>query len=173
MRGRDRTQRGGALALRLAALLLAAAGLLACRGQPERGGAPVPVQPERAGAQPGSATPASNDAMNSPASAPRPALRRLMAAHPDTVARQLPPDNAARVRAYLQSHAVPAEIARAIEAHEIWIGMTEEEVILSVGPATSREALPDRPGGHALVYAGEGWVLRFDAGGFLYELVER
>jgi hypothetical protein len=120
------------------------------------------------------------DAMNdrppaqSAAAPARPVLRRLLTAHPETVARQAPPDNDARIAAYLKEHPeVPAEIAAAIKAHQLWAGMSQAEAVLSVGPATRQEAIPDRPGAQALFYAGEGWLLRFDAGGYLYELVER
>lgn len=101
-------------------------------------------------------------------------MRRLLTAHPETVARQVPADNDARIAAYLQDHAaVPAEIAAALRAHELWAGMTEAESILSVGPSTRREPIDGIPDGFALFYAGEGWLLRFGADGYLYELVER
>jgi hypothetical protein len=117
--------------------------------------------------------PGPGGAMSRSAPSARPALRRLLTAHPETVARQVPADNDARIRAYLAAHSdVPAEIAAALDAHELWAGMTQAEAELSVGPATRREAT-DAPNGFALFYAGEGWLLRFDGNGYLNALVER
>jgi hypothetical protein len=104
----------------------------------------------------------------------RPELRRILVAHPDTVARQVPADNPEHVAAYLAAHTdLPDQIVRGIQGHEIWLGMNDTEVTLSVGPSTRKEAVPDRPGAYALFYAGEGWLLRFGEDGYLYELVER
>jgi hypothetical protein len=86
----------------------------------------------------------------------------------------VPADNDARIEAHLAAHPdTPPDIATAIRAHEVWLGMTEAEVVLSVGPATRQEPVTGKPGAHGLFYAGEGWFLRFDESGYLYELVER
>jgi hypothetical protein len=150
---------------------LALVGALACRTR-EPTVAESPTSPSVHPIEP-VAGPGSN-AMNRAAPSPRPPLRRLIAAHPETVARQVPADTPSRIRRYLEAHPeVPAEIAAALDAHELWPGMTQVEAELSVGPATRREAVEDVPGGFALFYAGEGWLLRFDDHGFLISLVER
>lgn len=98
----------------------------------------------------------------------------MFAAHPQTVARQVPADNDARIEAHLAAHPdTPAQIAAAIRAHELWIGMTEAEVVLSVGAASRKEPVTDRPGAYSLFYAGEGWLLGFDENGYLDRVAER
>lgn len=136
---------------------------------PSSASAPAAEPTEQPGAQsPDTAAPPA------PALPARPALRRLFAAHPKTVARQVPADNDARIEAHLAAHPdTPADIATAIRAHEVWLGMTEAEVVLSVGPATRQEPVTGKPGAYGLFYAGEGWFLSFDDNGHLYELVER
>ena len=149
------------------ALVFIAVTLLACSGS-------EPQQAVRQPAQNGSTQQSGRDtdpAASKPAPTPepaRPALRRVLIAHPDTVARQVPPDNADKVRAYLAKHRnIPGEIITAIEKHEVWLGMTDQEVELSVGPATRQEE------GGALFYKGEGWLFRFDENRFLTEFLER
>lgn len=157
-----------ALARALCATLAASA--LACATPPQ-----PPAPPAEPVATPVAVEPATAPAEPVAPTAPaRPPLRRLFAAHPKTIVRQTPPDNDARIESHLAAHPdTPADIARAIRAHEIWLGMTEAEVVLSVGPATRKEPVREQPGAYGLFYAGEGWFLSFDSGGYLYQLVER
>lgn len=101
----------------------------------------------------------------------RPQLRKLFTAAPETVARQTSADHAARVSAYLETHALPDAISGAIRRHEIWLGMSRAEVFLSVGaPGGADAAWTDT--GRSLSYSGEGWHLKFDESGYLIEFVE-
>jgi hypothetical protein len=158
------------LARALCATLAASA--LACATPPQPPAPPAEPVATPVAVEPAAATaPAEPVAPTAPA---RPPLRRLFAAHPKTIVRQTPPDNDARIESHLAAHPdTPADIARAIRAHEIWLGMTEAEVVLSVGPATRKEPVREQPGAYGLFYAGEGWFLSFDSGGYLYQLVER
>jgi hypothetical protein len=88
--------------------------------------------------------------------------------------KHLTPEILAEAKAYLASRGdLPSEVRQAINTHEVWLGMTAEEVRLAIGEPTGSEKLSEKPGGHALTYSDEGWVLRFDEKGYLYELVER
>lgn len=165
-----------ARALARAFVACSAVGIVACSTPAPRQTEPV-EQPSAS-----ASTPADDPAASQPAAAPpaapatpaRPAVRRLFAAHPRTVARQVPADNDARIEAHLAAHPeTPADIAAAIRGHELWVGMTEAEVVLSVGPATRREPVSEDPGAYGLFYAGEGWFLSFDENGYLYSVVER
>lgn len=103
---------------------------------------------------------------------PRPEPRWVLTPHPDTVKTFVTAETLSKARAYLQQHPeLPAVVRHAIEAHEVWLGMSVEEVRLSIGPPTGEEPLED--GGRALIYASEGWVFRFTPAGWLREYVER
>jgi len=159
----------GAIACTTPGSRLASSATEPAEASPSSASAPAAEPSEQPGAQsPGTAAPAA------PALPARPPLRRLFAAHPKTVARQVPADNDARIEAHLAAHPdTPADIATAIRAHEVWLGMNQAEVVLSVGPATHQEPVTGKPGAYGLFYAGEGWFLSFDENGYLYELVER
>lgn len=104
----------------------------------------------------------------------RPALRKLFTPHPDTLKKHLTAEVLAEAQAYLDNQEnLPRELRQAIESHEIWLGMTDEEVRFAIGEPTRKEQMAGEPSAFVLLYADEGWVLRFNEQGYLYELVER
>lgn len=104
----------------------------------------------------------------------RPNLRKVLVPHPETLAKHVSDETRAQARAYVAAHPhLQQEIRTAMQANEIWGGMTAEEVRLVIGEPTTSEPISGKAGHHALFYRHEGWVFRFDDRGFLYEYVER
>jgi hypothetical protein len=104
----------------------------------------------------------------------RPGLRKVLTPAPETLAKHVSEDTRAKARAYLAAHPrLPQQIRQGLEASQIWLGMTAEEVRLVLGEPAGTEQIPGKAEHQAFVYPDEGWVFRFDDRGLLYEYVER
>lgn len=104
----------------------------------------------------------------------RPGLRKVLTPDPETLAKHVSEDTRAKARAYVAAHPdLPPQIRQGLEASEIWLGMTAEEVQLVLGEPARTEQVPGKAGHQAFLYPDEGWVFRFDDRSLLYEYVER
>ena len=104
----------------------------------------------------------------------RPSLRKVLKPSPEFLAHHVDEATRTAARSYLASHSqLPDEIRRGITGSEVWLGMTEEELQLVLGPPSSTEAVAGKAKHRALLYGDEGWVFRVNSRGFLYEYVER
>ncbi len=108
------------------------------------------------------------------ATAARPALRWVLTPHPDTLKRHITMETHQGNLAYRQAHPdLSWQIQHALQAHEVWVGMTRQEVIYAIGEATGSEAPYADGEGPILLYEDEGWAFHFNEDDYLLRYVER
>ena len=102
----------------------------------------------------------------------RPEYQSLVRMASVSVEKQMNDEIEMERKVYLKEHTeLPRAVRTGIQNNEVGKGMSRQEVTFAIGEPTKITLANN--GNTEYFYESEGWLLRFDGKGWLYELVER